>query len=345
MSKSPRKSIVASFGLLSAELESGKTTDISQDPGPAPSPATGNRVGAGVIGAAHRAIDDIRTERDRLKALVESGGATVRDVDPSLIDPSPYPDRLPDDDAASFDAFKRSLEVDGQKVPIQIRKHPSDAGRFQIVYGHRRWRAAKELNKSVKAVEVDMSDLDLVVAQGIENASRQDLTWIERALFASRMDDAGIKAREIYAALSIEAAELARMRSVYRAVPADIIEAIGRAPKVGRPRWLDLAKLISAEPAALDIARETLALKADPAEFSDQRFQRVLVSLKPSAEPRPAPTPIVDSNGARHGTCVVTPKEIRLVAENGRERDFLKFIGAELPALVERFAALRHEKL
>ncbi len=345
MSKSPRKSIVASFGLLSAELESGKTTDVSHEAPPAPSPATGNRVGAGVIGAAHRAIDDIRTERDRLKALVESGGATVRDVDASLIDPSPYPDRLPDDDAASFDAFKRSIETDGQKVPIQIRKHPSDQGRFQIVYGHRRWRAAKELNKSVRAVEVDMSDLDLVVAQGIENASRQDLTWIERALFASRMDDAGIKAREIYAALSIEAAELARMRSVYRAVPADIIEAIGRAPKIGRPRWLDLAKLISGEPGSLEIARETLALKGDPAEFSDQRFQRVLVSLKPSTEPRPTPTPIVDSNGTRHGTYVVTPKEIRLVAENGRERDFLKFIGAELPALVERFAAMRETKL
>ncbi len=343
MSKSPRKSIVASFGLLSAELENGKTPEIGQEPNPPP--AAGNRVGAGVIGAAHRAIDDIRTERDRLKALVESGGATVRDVDPSLIDPSPYPDRLPDDDAASFDAFKRSLEVDGQKVPIQIRKHPSNPGRFQIVYGHRRWRAAKELNKAVRAVEVDMSDLDLVVAQGIENASRQDLTWIERALFASRMDDAGIKAREIYAALSIEAAELARMRSVYRTIPADIIEAIGRAPKVGRPRWLDLAKLISAEPACLDIARETLSLKNNPAKSSDQRFQRVLVSVKPSAEPRPSLTPIVDSNGTRLGASFVTPKEIRLVAENGLERDFLKFIGAEMPALVERFAALRHEKV
>jgi ParB family chromosome partitioning protein len=33
------------------------------------------------------------------------------------------------------------------------------------------------------------------------------------------------------------------------------------------------------------------------------------------------------------------------VAENGRERDFLKFIGAELPALVERFAAMRETKL
>ncbi len=228
MSKSPRKSIVASFGLLSAELENSQTTDQQPEP---PAPSSGNRVGAGVVGAAHRAIEDIRSERDRLKDLVESGGGAVRELDPSLIDPSPYPDRLPDDDASSFEAFKRSIETEGQKVPVQVRKHPSSPGRYQIVYGHRRWLAAKQIGKPVRAIEVEISDLDLVLAQGIENAGRQDLTWIERALFASRMDDAGIKPRHIYAALSIEDAELARMRNVYRMIPR-----ISSRPLVGRRR-------------------------------------------------------------------------------------------------------------
>ncbi|ATU95408.1 plasmid partitioning protein RepB [Phyllobacterium zundukense] len=341
MSKSPRKSIVASFGLLSAELENSQTNDQQPDP---PPQASANRVGAGVIGAAHRAIDDIRSERDRLKALVESGGGAVRELDPFLIDPSPYPDRLPDEDATSFDAFKRSIETDGQKVPVQVRKHPSSPGRYQIVYGHRRWLAAKQLGKAVRAIEVEISDLDLVLAQGIENASRQDLTWIERALFASRMDDAGIKPRHIYAALSIEDAELARMRNVYRIIPSDIIEAIGRAPKIGRPRWLDLAKSVSSDPAALEVLRTALVRNVDGAETSDQRFQRMLNAIKPATKKGIEPTLISDGSGTQLGALVKSPKEVRILADGPLGIEFLKFVEAELPSLAERFARQRENR-
>lgn len=337
MSKSPRKSIVASFGLISAELESDQGGQV---PAPSPTSASGSRVGAGVVGAAHRAIDDIRTERDRLKALVESGGGSVREIDPALIDPSPYPDRLPDDDVTDFEVFKRSIEMDGQKVPIQIRKHPRASSRYQIVYGHRRWLAAKALGKLVRAIEVEIDDLDLVVAQGIENASRQDLTWIERALFASRMDEAGIKPRDIYAALSIEDAELARMRSVYRTVPTDVIEAIGRAPKVGRPRWLELAKIITGDPAALESLRLALSTNRD-GEASEQRFQRALHALKPAKSSKRKSTPLPSPNGTAIASFTVSPKEVRISADGDLGVEFIKFIEGELPGLAERFALHR----
>lgn len=87
MTSKSRKSIVANFGLLSAELENRLLTE---NPTPAPQPVPTARVGAGVIGAAHRAIDDIKSERDRLKALVEAGGGTIRELDPLSIDPRPF---------------------------------------------------------------------------------------------------------------------------------------------------------------------------------------------------------------------------------------------------------------
>lgn len=336
MSKSSRKSIVANFGLLSAELENHQAS-ASETPSPAPVA----RVGAGVIGAAHRAIDDIRAERDRLRAIVEAGGGAILELDPNSIDPSPYPDRLPDDDAGEFEAFKRSIESDGQKVPIQVRRHPSSADRYQIVYGHRRWRAAQELGRPVRALEVDISDLDLVVAQGIENASRQDLTWIERALFASRMDDAGIKPRDIYAALSIEDAELARMRSVYRAIPGDIIEAIGRAPKVGRPRWMELAKTILSEPDALEAARVELVKVTGP---SDQRFQHILNVVKPVVARQSEATPISNGLGTRVGAYRRSPKEVRISAEGALGAEFIRYVEEQLPALAEQFTRQRNSR-
>lgn len=279
-----------------------------------------------------------------MKALVEAGGAAaVRDLDPSLVDPSPYPDRLPDDDAASFEVFKRSIETEGQMVPVQVRKHTSSPGRYQIVYGHRRWLAAKQLDRPVRAIEVEISDLDLVLAQGIENASRQDLTWIERALFASRMDGAGIKPRHIYAALSIEDAELARMRSVYRMIPVDIIEAIGRAPKIGRLRWLDLARTVAGDPGTLDALRAALVKKGDAAETSDQRFQRALNIIKPVSSGRREPSPITDKSGTKLGALSMTSKEVRISAEGSLGLEFLKFVEGELPGLAERFARQREQ--
>lgn len=340
MSKSPRKSIVASFGLLSAELENSPAPEVGAD-SPSQSPSSTGRVGAGVIGAAHRAIDDIKAERDRLKALVESGGAAIQKLDPGVIDPSPYPDRLPDDDDVDFTVFKKSIETEGQKVPIQVRKHPTTAGRYQIVYGHRRWLAAKELGVSVRAVEVEISDADLVVAQGIENASRQDLSWIERALFASRMDSSGIKAKHIYAALSIDDAELWKMRTVYRALPIDVIEGIGRAPKVGRPRWLELAKAFGDSPDALGKIRGVLSQPRDAGETSDRRFQKVLASLKAKVAPENAVKPILDPNGKPLGAAMMSAKEVRISAEGDLGVEFIRFLERELPALAERFALER----
>ncbi|MFD1747376.1 plasmid partitioning protein RepB [Rhizobium helianthi] len=333
MSKSPRKSIVASFGLLSAQLGSEQSP---QEPKQAePVSAAQPRVGAGVIGAAHRAIDDIRSERDRLKALLESGGGLVREIDTALIDPSPFPDRLPDDDQSDFEAFKHSIEQEGQKVPIQVRKHPQQAGRYQVVYGHRRCEAARQLGRPVRALEVEVSDLDLVLAQGIENAARQDLTWIERALFAWRMDQAGIKPRDIYAALSIEDAELARMRNVCRSVPADILEAIGRAPKIGRPRWLELAKTLASDEAMPLKARQALA--ALPSGLrSDDRFQRLVAALKPDATPRPAQM-VLGPENAKWAVVVAKPKELKIVADGERGMAFLRYLEAQMPQLTVDF--------
>lgn len=341
MSKNARKSIVASFGLLSAELESSLAAQ--QQPAEPPSPPP-NRVGAGVVGAAHRAIDDIRAERDRLKALVESGGGSIRELDPFLIDPSPYPDRLPDDDGSDFEAFKRSIETEGQKLPVQVRKHPSSAGRYQIVYGHRRWLAAKQLGKPLRAIEVEISDLDLVVAQGVENASRQDLTWIERALFASRMDDAGIKPRDIKAALSIDDPELAKMRSVYRVVPTDVIEAIGRAPKIGRPRWLEFAKTMAEQPETIAAARQILSEARNASPLSDQRFQRAFETIKPANAARQEGADFSDSSGNKLGSWKMSAKEVRISADGPLGVEFVKFVGEELPALVARFSRHREDQ-
>ena len=255
-----------------------------------------------------------------LEELAElAARGTILELDPEVVDPSPFPDRLPDDDPQPFEDFKKSIAEDGQKVPAQVRAHPTIPGRYQVVYGHRRQRAAKELGIKLKALLIDISDHELAVVQGIENAARQDLSWIERALFAKRMEDAGVKSRDVQAALSVDRQELARLRGVVAVIPVDLIEQIGRAPRVGRPRWQELAKQIELFPERLVEAREMVSAGTIS---SDQRFQSLLGRMKAG------PTKPIEE---------AATIDFKIVASNPRGRAFAKFIESRLPALMEEF--------
>ncbi|MEF0943425.1 plasmid partitioning protein RepB [Rhizobium sp. BR 362] len=336
MTKSPkRSSLAASFGLLAADINADTKKSAEQQQA---SPSAPARVGAGVIGATHKAISDIRDERDRLLAMLEAGSGGSTEIETSLIDPSPFPDRLPDDNDGLFAEFKKSIEEDGQKIPIQVRVHPTLTGRYQVIYGHRRLRAARELQRPVKALILEMSDRDLVVVQGIENAARQDLSWIERALFAWRMDEAGIRPRDIYAALGIDDAELARMRSVYRVVPLDVIEAIGRAPKIGRPRWVEFGGSLKAKPEALRAIRETLSDDRVLRLMSNERFSQAMGVLKAPAARLPG-RDLRDGRGKSLARLQISKKELKLMPETERGFRFAAFLEGEMPALIAKFDA------
>lgn len=336
------KSILANFGAFSEPAApDGNAGQAEGETRPLPVQPLA-RVGAGVIGATHRSLSDLREQRDRLQAIVDAGVGL--EIEPGLIDPSPFPDRLPDDNSVDFDKLKRLIAEEGQKLPVQVRKHPGAEGRYQVVYGHRRWRAAKELGIKLKATVLDLSDAELVVAQGIENAARQDLSWIERALFAWRMDEAGIKPRDIRAALSIDDPELARLRSVCRVLPQDIIEAIGRAPKVGRPRWVALADAVSAEPDVLSRVRKILSGDKVLSLPSDERFKQVLAVAKKVPPKQQSSLALRGPTGEVVGKAVFSEVAVKLTIEEAQASAFADFMEEELPALIERFFARESER-
>ena len=331
--KTRSKSIIASFGALSSRMPDEGNGAEPGDTSVASRPA--GRFGAGIIGATQRSIAEIREERDRLLAVVAKGGA--QELDPNLIDPSPFPDRLPDDNDTDFEAFKKLLAEEGQKVPIQVRPHPDAPGRYQIVYGRRRLRATHELGQPVKAIVADLSDTELVIAQGIENSARQDLSWIERALFAFRMDQQGIAPRDIKAALSVDDAEMHRFRQVANTVPIDLIEIIGRAPKVGRPRWVALAAAVARTEGAVGRIRLTLA--ADKVPTSDERFLIALSAATGTVPTAVKPTEIElrGDGGAPIGKATFGRSDVRIKASTDNGVAFVRFLHDELPALMEKF--------
>lgn len=325
-----RNSILANFGSF-APVEPIQHGAVDQSSVPV------QRVGAGVIGATQRSLSELRAERDKLQLLVNSNAGHL-EIHPELIDSSPFPDRLPDDSDQDFVTFATSFEEEGQKVPIQVRAHPEAPGRYQIVYGHRRWRAAKQNGRPLKAIVVELSDAELAVSQGIENAERQDLTWIEKALFAWRMENTGIKPRDIKASLSIDDAEISKMRSVMRVLNPDLISKIGRAPKIGRPRWLELAEIIDNDAEAINETLKTLAADKVSSKSSSDRFNSVLNNLKKKSVQETAKAISLRSdNGTEVSITRKSKREMNVVFLKNGSEDFTNFIEAEIKSAVQRY--------
>lgn len=242
------------------------------------------RAGAGAVRVMGLSLTRLTEEAETGRALRAqlTSGVTVVELEPEIIDPSPVSDRLsmPDDEA--FSALVKSIELHGQQVPILVRPHPENSGRYQIAYGHRRLRAAKRLRFKVRAVVRELSNTELVIAQGKENSERRNLSFIERALFARHLEDAGFDRSIVMTALSVDKPEAARLLTVARAIPDELVIAIGPAPKAGRPRWLALAQLLeSAE--SRSVAESFLGDPAFNSADTDSRFRKLFSVICASA--------------------------------------------------------------
>ena len=219
-------------------------------------------------------IGELAQQAARAKDLVQGG--SIVELDPALLDSSFVADRMDDEGFADLVA---AIRDHGQDTPILVRPHPSAAGRYQIVFGHRRARAARELGRPVRAIIREVSDTDHVIAQGQENSARENLSFIERALFAHHLQGRGLDRSILQTALSVDNPMLTRLLSVAARVPEDVARAIGPARGIGRDRWLDLAQMLEV-PDALAVARSCVATADFPAAPSDARFEQLQAALK-----------------------------------------------------------------
>ncbi|ATQ70987.1 plasmid partitioning protein RepB (plasmid) [Methylosinus sp. 3S-1] len=311
-----RPSILSKLGSTEPAIDTPQLHSVASQPR--------QRVVSTAITGLSRSLDDLTAD-------------SVTTLDAGLIDPSPFGDRLEQDQEA-FNLLVASIEAEGQKIPVLVRPHPEKDGRYQLAYGHRRLQALKSLDRKVRAFIRPLTDAELILEQGAENGGREALTWIERALFAKEMEAQGLTSKAVWTTLGVDRTGLSKMRSVVEAVPRDIIRAIGRAPGVGQPRWQDLASAFSTE-GAIDRASTVIARTTFASMASDQRFLAVLKALD---EGRRASATYVE----RKEITSSTGKQIAYVSWTAKghtfaihksESQFSTWLTENLPDLYKRF--------
>jgi ParB family transcriptional regulator, chromosome partitioning protein len=95
-------------------------------------------------------------------------------------------------DAASLAELALSIKEQGVMQPILVR--PVDGGRFEIIAGERRWRAAQQAGlRDIPALVKSVPDQAALAVALIENIQREDLNPLEEARGLQRLiDDFGL---------------------------------------------------------------------------------------------------------------------------------------------------------
>ncbi len=304
---------------------------------PRPSARTGPPKATGTVGALKSELDNIAEEAAAARALRETIAreGQIVELDPRSVDGASISDRIPFDQDPEYESLKRAIEKSEQQVPILVRPHPNVAGRYQAAYGHRRLRAATELGRKVKAIVHNLSDEEMVLAQGQENGPRQDLSFVERALYASKLAVHGYDREVICLALSVDKPEVSRLLQVAEGIETRVIMAIGPARKIGRPRWITLAKAIADRKAQNRID----GLLTDPSFIgeadSNKRFALVLAATQSKKDQKGQSKAAIKAvSGKRVGWVQPNKTGTTIIVD---DQGFSEFLQSKLPDLIAEF--------
>ncbi|PSJ17691.1 ParB/RepB/Spo0J family partition protein [Nitrosomonas supralitoralis] len=110
---------------------------------------------------------------------------SLQSIETSRLQPGKYQPRTNMDQVALME-LAESIKVQGIMQPILVR--PIEAGRFEIIAGERRWRAAQLAGlKEVPALIRKVADESALAMSLIENIQRENLNPLEEAMGIQRL--------------------------------------------------------------------------------------------------------------------------------------------------------------
>ncbi|MGC6536540.1 MAG: ParB/RepB/Spo0J family partition protein [Candidatus Puniceispirillaceae bacterium] len=203
----------------------------------------------------------------------------IRLVPVEWINPGPWqPRRI--FDRTSLDELAASMQANGVVQPILVRPNPDKAGRYQLIAGERRWRAAQIAQlHDIPTIIRDFDDKQAAEISLIENIQRSDLSAIEEAAgYRVLIDNHGYTQDELANLLGKSRPHLSNMMRLL-ALPDDVQQALlekkltaGQVrPLIGHDKASEIAKRIIAEGlSARDVEKLVRTADKKPAATSEK---------------------------------------------------------------------------
>ena len=142
-----------------------------------------------------KATENFKGKGDYAKLISKAGEFYDFDID--IVSPDPNQPRKNFDEAA-LQELADDLKKNGLIQPIVVREDPDNVGKFIVVAGERRLKAAKLAGfKKIRSILSTYDSSQLGYVQIAENAKRDNLKFYEMAEFIVSRSDAGEKQADI----------------------------------------------------------------------------------------------------------------------------------------------------
>ncbi|TNF18372.1 MAG: plasmid partitioning protein RepB [Rhodobacteraceae bacterium] len=282
-----------------------------------------------------------RSLKSMSDVLSQVSAQSAQEVDVSEIAESEIADRF--DVAEGLEDLVESIRTSGQQLPALLRYRRGAGPRYEVVYGRRRIAACRRLGIKVKAYIKEMDQREALVSQALENSARLERSFIEQAIFATRLEDQGFTRAEIGEVLAVDKGTLSKLIGVARDVPTPVIYGIGAAHDAGRRPWLELRRLVKAEGApAPDAIAALVPETGAPVEklaATIEALQAILAKAQqdkaPAARTAP-PAPLRRLKGTPLGVKAKGPRLMIEVSEK-KEQGFIGFVEDRLETLYQEW--------
>lgn len=262
----------------------------------------------------HSAHADAEVTRGPGESSKTPGLSDLSSIEVVMIEPSPYQPRKVMDDGA-LGRLAESIRRTGVLQPVLVR--PLRAGRFELVAGERRWRAAKMAGLThVPAMVRSLSDEQAAEHALVENVQREDLNPMERAWAL----------RSLGERFGLTAAQLAERVGLERPTVANLIRLTELEPEI--------AGMISAGELSAGHGRALLSMAAGEARLGlARRAARETMSVRELERIAPSLTTPITVKASKPGAGM---DDARLAVLADLQRQIGQQLGTKVSIVTDR---------
>jgi len=162
-----------------------------------------------------------------------------------------------------FEDFKREIQEAGRNSqPIKVRAiaKPGEGPKYELVFGHRRYEACRQIGIPVWAVVENLDDRALIEEMDRENRGRADPSPWEQGMTYLRALEKGVypSNRQMAAALGVDISNLGKALALAR-LPDAVVAAFPTPQSIQLTWATDLGKALQEDEAGLIARAQGLA--------------------------------------------------------------------------------------